>query len=127
MEQISTKQLLEGPKPKLMDAPKEDYDPVGSLHSSRLLAGPMDRWRGAHRRAGLLTGPVAHGGPTLEQSVPEGLYIMERTCSGPVLEELQPVGRTHVGEVHEELSPMGGTPHWSRGRVQRKEHRSQVL
>ena len=42
------------------------------------------------------------GGPTLEQSVHEGL---------------QPVGRTHVGEVCGELSPVRGTPRWSRGRV----------
>jgi len=42
------------------------------------------------------------GGPTLKQSVPEGL---------------QPMGRTHIGEDGEGLSPVGGTPFWSRGRV----------
>lgn len=30
-------------------------------------------------RSWLLTGPVAHGGPTLEKSIPEGLYPVERT------------------------------------------------
>ena len=58
--------------------------------------------RGAHAGAGLLSGLVTRGGPTLEQSVPEGLQAAERT---------------HTGEVHGGLSPVGGTPHWSRGRV----------
>ncbi|KAK4818137.1 hypothetical protein QYF61_006736 [Mycteria americana] len=44
---------------------------------------------------------------TLEQSVPEGLYPMERTHARAVHEELQPMGRTHTGEVHEGLSPVG--------------------
>ncbi|CAM9282484.1 unnamed protein product, partial [Bubo scandiacus] len=30
------------------------------------------------------------------------------------------VGRTHLEEVCGELSPMGGTPHWSRGRANKK-------
>ncbi|KAK4808545.1 hypothetical protein QYF61_009848 [Mycteria americana] len=38
----------------------------------------------------------------LEQSVPEGMYPMERT---------------HAGAVHEGLYTVGGTPHQSRGKV----------
>ncbi|GAB0181367.1 epimerase family protein SDR39U1 [Grus japonensis] len=59
-------------------------------------------WRGAHAGAGLLAGKVAHGGPTLEQSVPDGLH---------------PVERTHTRAVLGELSPLGGTPCWSSGRA----------
>ena len=69
---------------------------------TRLLAGLVAPWRGAHTGADFLAGPVPHGGPTLEQSIPEGLHPMEKT---------------HVGEVCEGLSPVGGTPRWSRGRV----------
>ncbi|OPJ73590.1 hypothetical protein AV530_005913 [Patagioenas fasciata monilis] len=60
--------------------------------------------REAGARAGFLAGPVAHGGPMLEQSVPEGLYPMERTHAGEVHKELQPMRRTHVGvgKEHEE-------------------------
>lgn len=42
----------------------------------------------------------------LENSVPEGLYPVERTHAGAVIEELQPMGRPHVGEVQEALQPM---------------------
>ena len=69
-------------------------------------------WRGAHAGAGFLAGTVAHGGPTLEQFVPEELYPMERTHAGAVLEELQPMGRTHIG-ICEELYLLGGSPHRS--------------
>jgi len=40
-------------------------------------------------------------GPTLEQSVPEGLHPMERNHARGVLQELQPMGRTAIGEDHE--------------------------
>lgn len=53
-------------------------------------------WRGVH----------AGAGRTLEQSVPEGLYPMERDLAGAVLRELQSVGRTHIGKVGAGLSPM---------------------
>ena len=45
---------------------------------------------------------------TLEQSVPEGLQLVEGTHAGAVHEELQPMGRTYVGEVLGGLSPVGG-------------------
>jgi len=58
-----------------------------------------------------------HGGPTLEQPVPEGLHPMEGIHVGAALEELQPVGRTYIGDVCGELSPMRWTSRWSQGRV----------
>ena len=58
-----------------------------------------------------------HVGHTLDQSVPEGLHPVERTCAWAVCEELQPVGGTRAVEVHGGLCPMGGIPHWSRGRL----------
>lgn len=44
----------------------------------------------------------------IDQSIPEGLHLMERTHMGQVHEELQHMERTHVGEVNEGLSSMGG-------------------
>lgn len=40
------------------------------------------------------------GGSILQQSIPEGLHSLERTHSGAILQELQPVGRSHTGAVH---------------------------
>jgi len=51
-------------------------------------------------RSSVLAGAVAHGVPTLEQFVPEGLHAMESTF---------------VGAVPEEMYPVGKTPRWSRG------------
>jgi len=56
-------------------------------------------------------------GPTLEQSAPDGLYLVEGSHAGIVHEELQPVGRTHIGQVHGGLYPTSRTPCWSRGRL----------
>lgn len=67
-------------------------------------------WKGAHAGAGFLAGSVAHMGPMLEKTIPEGPYPIERTHAGAGLKELQPMARTDVGEVHEELYPLGGTP-----------------
>ncbi|KAJ7410984.1 hypothetical protein WISP_105207 [Willisornis vidua] len=55
-------------------------------------------------------------GHKLGQSVPEGLYPMERASAGAVL-ELQFVEKTPGGEVHGGLSPMSEMPHQSRERV----------
>jgi len=68
--------------------------------ASARTCGPVGR--GAHTGADMLAGLVTLWGPTLEQSVPEGLQL---------------VGRTHIGELCGELSPMRGTSSWSRGRV----------
>lgn len=64
--------------------------------------------KGAHTEAGFLAGIAAHGGTTLEQSVPEGLYPLEGNHIIIVLEELRPMERTR-GEVHEGMYPVGGT------------------
>ncbi|GAB0179705.1 zinc finger and BTB domain-containing protein 5 [Grus japonensis] len=104
-------QPVEDPTPEQVDAPKGGCDPVGSPRWSRLLAGPVDPWTEEPTPEQVCwqdLGP--HGGPTLEQSAPEGLHPVEGTHTGAVREKLQPVGRTHVGEVHGELSPLGGTP-----------------
>ena len=70
--------------------------------------GPMER--GAHAGVGFLAGLVTpRKGPTLEQSVPEGLQPIEGTYAGAICEELQLVGRTHAKEVCGGLSPIGGT------------------
>ena len=45
----------------------------------------------------LLAGTAAHGEePTQEQSVPDGLYTVERIHAGAVCGELQSVGRSHI-------------------------------
>lgn len=36
----------------------------------------------------------------LEQPIPEGLYSVERTHAGAVLEKLLPIGKTHLAEDH---------------------------
>lgn len=48
--------------------------------------------KGVHNAAGSLAGTLAFGRPTLEQSVSDGLYPMERTPAGAVFEELYSVG-----------------------------------
>jgi len=60
-------------------------------------------WREADAGAGFLAGPVAFGGgPMLEQSIPEGLYPVEKIHYRAVCGELQPVGRTHSGEFQKQ-------------------------
>jgi len=44
----------------------------------------------------------------LEQSVPEGLYPMERTHAGAVLEELQPIGNNHIENCLPWVGPHAG-------------------
>ena len=87
---------------------------MGSPHWSRFLAGPVDPWREEPTEQVFWQDLWPRGGPTLEQSAPEGLHAVEGTHAGAVCEQLQPMGRTHVGEVCGGLSPMGGTPQWSR-------------
>lgn len=50
---------------------------------------------GSHTGPDFLAGLVTHGAPTVEQSAPEGMYL---------------VGRTHVGAACVGLYPMGKTP-----------------
>lgn len=68
-----------------------------------------DPWRGVYAGAIFLARTVAHGGPTLKLSVPEGPHPTENTCAVAVLEELQPMVRTHRGALCEGLCPVGGT------------------
>jgi len=90
--------------------PEGSCDPVESLRWSRLLPGPVDSRREEPTPEQVCwQGLSPHGGPTLKQSVPEGLHPVGMTRAGAVCEELQPVGRTHVGEVCGELSPVRGT------------------
>lgn len=44
------------------------------------------------------------GETTQEQSVPEGLCLLEETHAGAVCEGLKLIGRMHIGEVHGLLS-----------------------
>ncbi|GAB0204246.1 zinc finger and BTB domain-containing protein 5 [Grus japonensis] len=49
-------------------------------------------WRGVHTGAHLLAGTEACGEPRLDQSVPEGLYPIERTHGEAIREGLYPMG-----------------------------------
>lgn len=57
-------------------------------------------------RVRFLSGTEAHGMPTLDKSVPEGLHTLERTLSGKIFVELYPMERTYVRELHEVLCPV---------------------
>lgn len=57
-------------------------------------------------RASFLSETEAHGTPTLDKSVPEGLYTLERTLSGEIPAELHPMERTYIRELHEVLCPV---------------------
>lgn len=61
--------------------------------------------RAPGRGCALWRGVRAGAGRTQEQSVPEGLFPMERDLAGAV-RELQPMGRTHIEKVGAGLSPM---------------------
>lgn len=73
----------------------------------------------AHREPmHFLSGTVGLGRPMLEQSIPEGLYAVERTRAGGGPGKQQPKGKTHVEAAHKGLYPVGMTSSWTRGRVQ---------
>ncbi|GAB0181795.1 EH domain-containing protein 4 [Grus japonensis] len=109
---------MENPMPEQVETPEGGCDPMGSQHWSKLLTTPLAPWREEPTLEQVCWQDFwPHGGPMLEQSVPEGLHPMGETHAGAVHEELQPMGRTHIGEVHGGLSPVRGTPRWSRGRV----------
>lgn len=98
--------------------PKGDCDPVHSPRWSKLLSGPVAPWWVKPMLEQVYWQDLwPRGGPTLEQSVPEGPYPMEVTHTGAVHEELQPMQRTLVGEVHGGLSPCGRDPTVEQGRV----------
>ncbi|GAB0209637.1 EH domain-containing protein 4 [Grus japonensis] len=74
-------QPMEDPTPEQVEAPEGGCDPMGSLHWSKLLAGPVDPWREELMLEQVCwqdLGP--HGGPMLEQfmkncSLWEGLML----------------------------------------------------
>ncbi|GAB0179853.1 AN1-type zinc finger protein 5-like [Grus japonensis] len=51
-------QSMENPTLEHVDAPKGGFDPMETPRWSKLLAGPVVLWRGAHTGAGLLAGLV---------------------------------------------------------------------
>lgn len=66
--------------------------------------------------------------PSLLQSVPEGLYLVERSRTVAVSQEQKPTGMTHIGGVGEGLSPMRGISCWSKRRAWgRKSIRHKIL
>jgi len=79
--------------------------PVEDLHWSRWVCyeGICSLRRGAHAGASFLAGTMAHGGPTMEQSIPEGLYPAESTHAGAVHEELHPVGGKSMPEQRKSM------------------------
>lgn len=74
---------------------------VENPHQSKWICpeGSRGPWRSAHAGADFLAGAVPYGRPTLEKSVTEGLYSVEKTSSGVVCEGLYIVR---------------GTPCWSK-------------
>jgi len=99
---------VEGTASQSRYMPEGSCDPVGSPALEQTPArARRSMERGAHARAGLLAGLVTLWGPTLEQTVPEGLHPVEGTHAGACHEELHPMRRTHAGAVCEELQPVG--------------------
>jgi len=82
------------------------------------LAHPVAPWKEAHTGVDFLAVSATCGRPAPDQSVPEELKTLERTHSGEVCEEIQPVGSIHIEGAHEGLCAVGETSHWSRGRTQ---------
>ena len=117
VEQTTMCSLWKGPHARAGGwMPEGSCDPVGSPRWSRFLPGPVAPWREEPRLEQVCwQGLWPHGGPTLEQPIPEGWHPLGRTHAGAVREELQPMGRTHVGAFRGGLSAVGGTPRWSRG------------
>jgi len=110
VEQISTSSPWKGPHAGAGGCLKEAVTLCGAPCWIRLLPGHADPWREAPTPKQVCwQGLRPHGGPTLEQPIPEGLHPVGRTHAGAVHEELQLVGRTHFGEVCGELSPVRGT------------------
>ncbi|GAB0206886.1 hypothetical protein GRJ2_003154200 [Grus japonensis] len=64
-------QCMEDPTPEQVDAPKGGRDPVGSLHWSRLLAGPVDSWREE---------PMLEQGKNVKSPPPEEEGVAETMC-----------------------------------------------
>lgn len=87
VEQIPTLQSLEDPTPEQIDMPSQKLQPMDSLCLRGLLMGNCLPLKGAHIVAGFLAVFVTCGRPMVEQCIPEGLYPMEKTHAGAVLQE----------------------------------------
>lgn len=72
----------------------------------------------SNRQFFFLAGTVSNEGPTVELSVPEGLYPTQKAHSGAAREELQPVGRTCTGAAGEGWYPEGEPPLWRRDKCE---------
>ncbi|KAJ7416059.1 hypothetical protein BTVI_36392 [Pitangus sulphuratus] len=117
-EQLSTRSPWRTPcRSRWM--PEGGYDLVGNPYWRTLTEGPVVPWREKPMLEQICWQDLwPHGGPRLEQSVPEGPHHVEMTHSEAVHREMQPVGKIHVGEVHGVVTPVGGEPPcWSRGKV----------
>ena len=80
-------QLVQDPTSEQEDVSEGGCDPVDRLHWSRLLTGPVTVQR-EEPTLEQVCWQGSHGGPTLEQSVPEGLHPVEGTHAGAVDEKL---------------------------------------
>jgi len=113
VEQISTCSLWKRPCAGAGRCLKEAVTQWGAPRW--LLPGPADEWREEPMLEQVSwQGWWPHGGPTLEQSVPEGLHPVGRTHVGVVREELHPVGRAHMEKSVENCLPWEG-PHTGTG------------
>ncbi|GAB0183722.1 EH domain-containing protein 4 [Grus japonensis] len=117
-------QPVEDPTPEQVDAPKGGCDPVGSLHWSRLLAGPVALWRERSPRqsrfAGRTYDPMGDPhwsslflkdctlwkGPTLEKFM-KNCSLWEGLMLEKLVEDCLPWEQPHTGagEECEESSP----------------------
>lgn len=61
----------------------------------------LQPWKGVHTGTGFLAGTVAPGEPTLEESVSDGLYPLQRTQAAAVLQVLQAVGGAQSRALNE--------------------------
>ena len=119
VEQISTCSPWKGPHAGAGGCLKEDVTPWGALHWSRFFPGPVERGeRSPHqsRFAGRAYDPV--GDPRWSSLFLKDCTLwkahMEKTHTGAVCEDLQPVGKTHIGEFVEDCVPQEG-PHAGAG------------
>ncbi|KAK4830792.1 hypothetical protein QYF61_013625, partial [Mycteria americana] len=118
-------QPVEDPTLKQADMPWRKLQPVENPCQRRLLAGTVAPGEEPTLEKVFWQDLWPCGGPTLEQSVPEGLHPVERTRAGTVLEELQPTGRTCAGVAHAGLYPVDMSMLEPGKSVRRKERQRQ--
>ncbi|PKU45778.1 vps10 domain-containing receptor 2 [Limosa lapponica baueri] len=98
----------EGPHARTGECAPKKAAAHGHLMPEQAPGRTCSLWRGAQAGAGSLAGPAAYGGPTLEQSVPEGLYPVERTHAGAVLESYNPWEGPTLKKFMKHCSPWEG-------------------